>query len=218
MLCWGHMWGICNFWKAILVNLSSWLVELQLLVKCSTCWLAEIIKFSHPPSLPSSLTLIVVHKLHNLVTCRSLFVFITYLYVFVVAAVMDGKGWSCDRNNVSNTCLTVVDPHCFWSIDNNPNVAVLAIKNVNSRYNKKNCCCCSGLYFNIETCWPTETVEKTWKLQEIAFRRPLVQRSCLAGPLRARGATLKVGGLTSDSKWGGGGGGGAENTFFLVTL
>ena len=84
----------------------------------------------------------------------------------------------------------------FWSIGNNPNVAVLAIKNVNSRYNKKNCCCCcccccccSGLYFNIETCWPgteTSTVEKTWKLQEIAFRRPLVQGSCLAGPLEAR--------------------------------
>ena len=35
---------------------------------------------------------------------------------------------------------------------------------------------------------------------------------------RGRGATLKVGGLTSDSKWGGGGGEGAENTFFSVTL
>ena len=75
------------------VNLSSWLVELQLLVKCSTCRLAEISKFSPPPSLPSSLTLIVVHKLHNLVKCRSLYVFITYLFVIVVAAVMDGKGW-----------------------------------------------------------------------------------------------------------------------------
>ena len=35
---------------------------------------------------------------------------------------------------------------------------------------------------------------------------------------RACGATLKVGWLTSDSKWGGGGGGGAENTCFSVTL
>ena len=30
--------------------------------------------------------------------------------------------------------------------------------------------------------------------------------------IRARGATLKVGGLTSDSKWGGGGGGGGLKT------
>ena len=33
--------------------------------------------------------------------------------------------------------------------------------------------------------------------------------------VRVRGATLKVGGLTSDSKWGGGG---AENTLSSVTL
>ena len=46
--------------------------------------------------------------------------------------------------------------------------------------------------------------------------------SCFDGQLvatqskfRARGATLKVGGLTSDSKWGGGG---AENTSSSVTL
>ena len=39
----------------------------------------------------------------------------------------------------------------------------------------------------------------------------------LIGSLRASGATLKVEGLTSDSKWGEGGGGG-ENTFFSVAL
>ena len=37
------------------------------------------------------------------------------------------------------------------------------------------------------------------------------------GYFRARGATMKVRGLTSDSM-GGGGGGGAENTFFSVNL
>ena len=34
-----------------------------------------------------------------------------------------------------------------------------------------------------------------------------IHRAIVSTDFRARGATLKVGGLTSDSKWGGGGGG-----------